>query len=128
MGQRECVKVFGSDYDTPDGTCIRDYIHVTDLAQAHMQALEGRAVGSFNLGSGRGFSVRELVDVAAEVTGRDIPAIDAPRRPGDPPRLVSDSTAARKILGWRPQFDDIRRIVGDAWKWKQAHPEGYRDN
>jgi len=125
MGQRPDVKVFGADYDTPDGTCIRDYIHVTDLAQAHLQALETEAVGSFNLGSGTGFSVREIIDVAREVTGREIPVTDAERRPGDPPRLVSDSAAARERLGWQPEFDDIKRIVTDAWAWKQDHPDGY---
>ena len=125
LGQREQVSIFGDDYETPDGTCIRDYIHVLDLAQAHLLALEHPGTGSLNLGSGRGFSVREIIDVAMEVTGRDVPVKHALRRPGDPPRLISDSTAARRDLGWRPQFDDIREIVGSAWRWRQQFPEGY---
>lgn len=128
QGQHPQVKVYGNDYDTADGTCIRDFIHVTDLAQAHLQALESDAVGCFNLGSGKGFSVREVIDVAREVAGCEIPFVDAPRRPGDPPVLVSDSTAARERLGWRPQFDDIKRIVADAFTWKQAHPNGYLED
>ncbi|MDT8391589.1 MAG: UDP-glucose 4-epimerase GalE [Lentisphaeria bacterium] len=124
-GQRPNVKIFGTDYDTPDGTCIRDYIHVTDLAQAHLQALESDAVGSFNLGSGTGFSVREIIDVAREVTGREIPVEEADRRAGDPPRLISDSTAVKDVLGWTPLYDDVRKIVEDAWIWKRDHPDGY---
>lgn len=127
LGQRPNVSIFGNDYDTPDGTCIRDYIHVTDLAQAHLQALETEAVGSFNLGSGTGFSVREIIDVARQVTGRAFQVVDAPRRPGDPPRLISDSKAAKAALGWQPEYDDIDRIVADAWHWKESHPDGYGD-
>lgn len=125
LGQRELVHVFGDDYDTPDGTCVRDYIHVLDLAQAHLLALQHAGSGSLNLGSGRGFSVKEIIDVAEETTGQAVPVKHAPRRAGDPPRLVSDSTAARRELGWRPQFDDIREIVGSAWRWRQQFPNGY---
>ena len=125
LGQRELVHVFGDDYDTPDGTCVRDYIHVLDLAQAHLLALQHAGSGSLNLGSGRGFSVKEIIDVAEETTGQAVPVKHAPRRAGDPPRLVSDSTAARRELGWRPQFDDIREIVENAWHWRQQFPNGY---
>ena len=125
LGQREQVFIFGDDYDTPDGTCIRDYIHVLDLAQAHLLALEHPGSGSLNLGSGLGFSVREIIEVAGDVTGQAVPVRHAPRRPGDPPRLVSDSTAARRELGWSPQFDDIHEIVGSAWRWRQRFPNGY---
>jgi len=125
MKQRPHVQVFGDDYPTPDGTCIRDYIHVSDLAQAHLLALESPLCGSFNLGSGSGFSVKEIIQVAHEITGQPIPVVVAPRRPGDPPRLVSDSSRARAELGWKPRFDDIRAIVSSAWAWRQQHPNGY---
>ena len=125
MGQRPHVQVFGDDYPTPDGTCIRDYIHVSDLAQAHLLALESPLCGSFNVGSGSGFSVKEIIQVAREITGKPIPVLTAPRRPGDPPRLVSDSTRARTELGWTPRFDDVRAIVASAWAWRQRHPNGY---
>ena len=125
MGQRPHVQVFGDDYPTPDGTCIRDYIHVTDLAQAHLLALESPLNGSFNVGSGSGFSVKEIIQVAREITGKPIPVLTAPRRPGDPPRLVSDSARARAELGWTPRFDDVRAIVASAWAWRQRHPNGY---
>ena len=124
-GEGEGIKMFGDDYPTPDGTCVRDYIHIRDLAQAHLDALEKEAVGSFNLGSGTGYSVKEIIDVAREVTGTDIPVTVAPRRPGDPPQLISDSTEARRVLGWTPQHDDIQSIVGSAWAWRKAHPHGY---
>ncbi|OGV79953.1 MAG: hypothetical protein A3K19_11475 [Lentisphaerae bacterium RIFOXYB12_FULL_65_16] len=119
------MNVYGTDYPTPDGTCIRDYVHVLDLAQAHLLALESREVGSFNVGSGSGYSVHEIVRMAKQVTGRSIDARPAPRRPGDPPRLISDSTAARAQLGWRPQHDNIRDIIESAWSWRQRHPDGY---
>ncbi|MFA5204700.1 MAG: UDP-glucose 4-epimerase GalE [Lentisphaeria bacterium] len=125
MKQRPHVQVFGEDYPTPDGTCIRDYIHVSDLAQAHLLALESPLCGSFNVGSGSGFSVKEIIQVAREITGQPIPVVVAPRRPGDPPRLVSDSARARAELGWKPRFDDIRAIVSSAWAWRQQHPNGY---
>ena len=125
LGQRENIQIYGSDYPTPDGTCVRDYIHVLDLASAHLLALESDRVGAYNLGSGSGYSVKEIVDVTREITGHAIPCAEAPRRPGDPPRLVSDSTAARQQLGWQPQYDDVRTIVQSAWQWKSQHPNGY---
>jgi len=125
QGKRERIMIYGDDYPTPDGTCIRDYIHVTDLAQAHLLALQSDACGAFNLGSGSGFSVREIIDVARRITDRPIRAEVAPRRAGDPPRLISDSRRARTVLGWQPQFDDITTIVESAWNWRQAHPNGY---
>jgi UDP-glucose 4-epimerase len=124
-GRRPHVKVYGSDYPTPDGTCIRDYINVLDLAQAHLLALESEVVGSFNLGSGSGHSVREVIDTVRAVTGRGIEVVEAERRPGDPPRLISDSAAARRVLGWKPCFDDLHAIVESAWQWRLKHPNGY---
>jgi UDP-glucose 4-epimerase len=126
LGQRDSIKIYGDDYDTPDGTCIRDYIHVTDLAQAHLLALESELVGSFNLGSGNGYSVLEIIEMAREITGHPIPAEVTPRRPGDPARLISDSTAAREKLGWQPQLDDIHKIIASAWQWRRQHPNGYK--
>ncbi|MBT3288879.1 MAG: UDP-glucose 4-epimerase GalE [Victivallales bacterium] len=126
-GKRDCIKVFGTDYDTPDGTCIRDYVHVLDLSQAHLLALESDVTGAFNLGSGNGHSVRAIIDAVREVTGIDFPVVEDDRRPGDPARLVSDSTAARQVLGWKPEFDDVREIVRSAWEWRRAHPEGYNE-
>ena len=126
-GKREKISVFGTDYDTPDGTCIRDYIHVLDLAQAHLLALENHDSGSFNLGSGQGHSVKAIIDTVRHVTGKDFKVEYAERRPGDPARLVSDSSAARTTLGWKPQFEDIESIVASAWKWRCAHPNGYDD-
>jgi len=128
LGQRESIKIFGSDYPTPDGTCVRDYIHVDDLGRAHLAALERLEQGKglkLNLGVGRGFSVREVVEACRRVTGHPIPAEAAPRREGDPPELVADPTRARELLGWRPQFADVEAIVETAWKWHQAHPAGY---
>lgn len=129
LGIRESICVFGNDYDTPDGTCIRDYVHVTDLADAHILALEylkeGSTSDSFNLGSGNGFSVNEIIDMAREVTGREVNAVMAPRRPGDPARLVADSTKARRLLSWQPQYEDINSIISSAWKWHIGHPQGY---
>ena len=131
-GKRESISVFGSDYDTADGTCIRDYIHVMDLADAHILALEylknGGNSGRFNLGSGNGFSVMEIIEKAREVTGRDIKAVITDRRPGDPARLVADSSRAREVLGWQPKNDDIGKIIGSAWNWHKRHPDGYGDS
>jgi UDP-glucose 4-epimerase len=124
-GRRPNVKIYGSDYPTPDGTCIRDYIHVLDLAQAHLLALQSDATGSFNLGSGSGHSVREVIDTVRAVTGRPVAVVEAERRPGDPPRLISDSAAARRVLGWKPVYDDLQTIVESAWKWRLQHPRGY---
>jgi len=125
LGQQEKIKVFGNDYKTPDGTCIRDYIHIVDLAQAHILALQGSQTGAFNLGTGQGFSVREVVEVVREVTGRKIPEEIAPRRAGDPDRLVAGAERARSVLGWKPAHSDLRSIVRSAWEWHQAHPHGY---
>ncbi|MFH1746217.1 MAG: UDP-glucose 4-epimerase GalE [Planctomycetota bacterium] len=128
LGQREDIKVFGDDYDTPDGTCIRDYIHVCDLADAHVLALgavEAGGVRTCNLGNGEGFSVKQVIETCRKVTGCDIPARDAPRRPGDPDRLVASSRRAMGELGWRPRRLYLATIVADAWAWHQGHPQGY---
>ncbi len=125
LGQRDKVMIFGEDYDTPDGTCVRDYVHIVDLAQAHMLAITGDHSGVFNLGNGGGYSVKEVLDIAREVTGHDIPAEIGERRPGDPDRLVAGADKARDVLGWKPQMADLRTIVETAWKWHQAHPKGY---
>ncbi len=128
-GQREKISIFGDDYPTRDGTCVRDYIHVTDLAQAHILALDylmdGGKSDVFNLGNGVGFTVKEIIDVARKVTGHPIPAEIVPRRAGDPAELIASSDKARKVLGWRPVLDDVETIVRTAWKWHSAHPEGY---
>lgn len=125
------ASIFGDDYPTPDGTCIRDYIHVTDLAQAHILAVEylegGGESNIFNLGNGVGFSVKEVVETCREVTGRPIPAKILPRRAGDPARLVASSKQARSVLGFKPEFADLRTIVSSAWNWHKAHPQGYAD-
>jgi UDP-glucose 4-epimerase len=127
-GERPHVAIFGDDYPTDDGTAVRDYVHVEDLAQAHVTALEvatpGRAL-AFNLGNARGYSVREVVETARRVTGREIETVVAPRRAGDPPVLVADASAARRDLGWTPRHAALERMVADAWAWHQAHPEGY---
>lgn len=121
LGLRDNITIFGTDYPTPDGTCLRDYIHVTDLADAHVKALDflesGGESRAFNLGNGNGFSVREIIDVAREVSGRDIPVTESERRPGDSPALVAASTAAREILQWEPRFADVHDIVRTAWNW-----------
>ena len=127
MGARPAVSVFGEDYDTPDGSCIRDYVHVNDLAQAHLLALQSHQSRAFNLGSGRGHSVKAVIAAVKDVTNRQFTVITAPRRPGDPARLVSDSTDARNILGWKPAFADIHAIVESAWRWRRQHPQGYAD-
>ena len=130
-GKRESVSIFGTDYDTPDGTCIRDYIHVTDLAQAHILAVEYLANGGvsdiFNLGNGVGYSVREVIETARSVTGHPIPAIEVPRRSGDPARLVASGEKAKKILGWEPKIKQLDEIIASAWKWHSTHPNGYID-
>jgi UDP-glucose 4-epimerase len=129
LGQREQLTIFGDDYDTRDGTCVRDYVHVLDLAQAHIRALEeldGRS-RAYNLGNGNGYTVREVIDTARTVTGRDIPATPGARRPGDPAALVASSTRARDELGWTPQYGDLETIIGSAWEWHQRHPHGYED-
>jgi len=127
LGRRDHCSLFGTDYDTPDGTCIRDYVHVVDLAQAHILALDALAERSavYNLGSSHGYSNREILDACRRVTGHPIPVVEAPRRPGDPPRLVADSARIRAELGWRPRYTDLDEIVATAWRWHQAHPDGY---
>ena len=129
LGQREKVSIYGDDYDTRDGTCVRDYIHVTDLAQAHILAMEylnkdGES-NIFNLGNGVGFTVKEVIDTARKVTGHPIPAQTTPRRAGDPAQLVASSEKAKTILGWKPQYDDLETIIASAWKWHESHPNGY---
>ncbi len=128
LGKREQFSILGDDYDTPDGTCIRDFIHVCDLADAHLLAAEaiepGRAK-AYNLGSGEGFSVKQVLQTCREVTGAEIPADIAERRPGDPPRLVASCEKARDELGWRPSFPDLRTMADHAWNWHSKHPEGY---
>ena len=128
-GQRDKVSIFGGDYPTRDGTCVRDYIHVTDLAQAHILALDYLLAGGennvFNLGNGVGFTNKEVVEVARSVTGHPIPAEVAPRRAGDPAQLVASSEKAKAVLGWKPKYDDLNTIVATAWKWHQSHPNGF---
>ena len=125
LGKQAKMKVFGNDYDTPDGTCIRDYIHIVDLAQAHILALMGAHTGAFNLGSGSGHSVLEVIRTCREVTGHPIPVEVLPRRPGDPARLVAAADKAKRVLGWQPRYPDIRSIVEHAWTWHKSHPNGY---
>ena len=128
LGQREHITIFGEDYPTPDGTCIRDYVHISDLASAHLAALKQLSPGSgicLNLGTGRGYSVREVIDACRKVTGHEIPAIVGERRPGDPAELIADATRAREQLNWEPQYNDIESIVATAWRWHESHPEGY---
>ena len=129
-GRRDALKIFGNDYPTPDGTCIRDYIHVTDLASAHVLALQSLLAGApgfraFNLGNAAGTSVAEVVRAIGKVTGREVPHTIAPRRPGDPPVLVGSTERIERDLGWRPRFSDIETIVRTAWAWHQRHPDGY---
>lgn len=129
-GQRSEISIFGGDYPTRDGTCVRDYIHVTDLAQAHILALDYLMAGGennvFNLGNGVGFTVREVIDVARRVTGHPIPAQLQPRRAGDPAQLVASSEKAKTVLGWKPRYADLDTIVSTAWAWHKAHPHGYK--
>ncbi len=125
LGQREAVAVFGGDYPTPDGTCIRDYIHIEDLARAHLMALDRAFCGALNLGTGGGYSVREVIAAARRITGHPIPVKIAPRRPGDPARLVADAGQARQALGWTPDRSRIEDIVQTAWDWHRRHPHGY---
>lgn len=130
-GTREQINIFGDDYDTKDGTCIRDYIHVTDLAKAHILAIQylinGGKSDIFNLGNGIGFTVKEVIQAAEKVTGKPIKAVVAPRRAGDPQTLVASSDKARSVLGWNPQISDIEDIIASAWKWHSTHPNGYAD-
>ena len=130
LGRRADIKIFGDDYDTPDGTCVRDYIHVCDLCDAHVLALgaiEPGRVRAYNLGNGEGFSVRQVIETCREVTAHEIPAELAPRRPGDPAKLVAASGLARDQLAWRPNYGDLATIVAHAWAWHESHPAGYGD-
>lgn len=131
MGEREKLQIFGDDYNTPDGTNVRDYVHPFDLADAHILAVDylrnGNESSAFNLGSSTGFSNLEIVKAAREVTGKEIPAEIAARRGGDPDTLIAASEKARKVLGWKPEFDDIHKIIETAWKWHITHPQGYND-
>lgn len=127
LGQKDTLQIFGDDYETPDGTCIRDYVHILDLAQAHLLALTSEATGAFNLGNGTGFSVRDVVETVRSVTGHRVPTAIAPRRPGDPPRLVAAAGRARDVLGWKPRYPDLLTIVQSAWNWHRRHPRGYEN-
>jgi len=131
LGQRDEIAIFGDDYPTPDGTCVRDYIHIVDLADAHLRALariqSGTQILACNLGTGDGYSVREVIDAARKVTGHPIPERMAERRAGDPPELVSGGTRAFDLLGWRPQHSELEDILADAWRFHRAHPRGYSD-
>ena len=129
LGQRESISIYGDDYPTKDGTCIRDYIHVTDLAQAHIKAvdylMQGNESNIFNLGNGVGFTVNEVIETARRVTGHAIPAVITPRRAGDPAQLIASSDKAREVLGWKPEHADLEEIIATAWKWHSTHPNGY---
>lgn len=131
LGQREHIGIFGDDYKTEDGTCIRDYIHVTDLSDAHILALdkmrETKTSGTYNLGNGKGFSVKEVIEIAREVTGHPIPEKIEKRRAGDPAILVASSEKAKKELGWKPRYNDLKTIISTAWEWHKNHPNGYGD-
>lgn len=128
-GKRESISIYGDNYNTKDGTCIRDYIHVTDLAKAHILAVDYLLAGNesniFNLGNGKGFSVKEVIDVARKVTENEIPSIVAPKREGDPAVLIASSNKAKEILGWKPEHDSLEEIISSAWKWHKNHPDGY---
>lgn len=128
LGERDSAQIYGTDYPTPDGTCIRDYIHISDLVSAHLLALDGLTDGNkliYNLGSGNGYSVREVIETARQVTGHPIPAIELPRRPGDSARLVASSEKIKRELGWRPEHDNLTEIMASAWAWHKWHPAGY---
>lgn len=132
LGQREAIQIFGDDYDTKDGTCIRDYIHVTDLAQAHILAVDylmkGNESNIFNLGNGVGFTVKEVIDTARKVTGEEIKAVVSERRAGDPAKLIASSEKAKTVLGWQPEHANLEEIIADAWKWHKSHPHGFEAN
>jgi UDP-glucose 4-epimerase len=130
LGQRESATIYGTDYSTPDGTCIRDYIHIADLVSAHLlalDALEQKDKMIYNIGSGTGYSVREVIETAHKVTGHRIPAIESSRRAGDPARLVASSEKIRRELGWKPKHDNLRDIIASAWEWHKSHPKGYEE-
>jgi UDP-glucose 4-epimerase len=127
LGRKPHCEIYGTDYPTPDGTCIRDYIHILDLAQAHMLGLAPGRQGFYNLGNGDGYSVREVIRTCEKVSGKAIPALEKPRRPGDPPRLVAAADRAVKELGWKPKYPKLEDIVATAWTWHKSHPNGYPD-
>jgi len=127
LGRSRQVEIYGTDYPTPDGTCIRDYIHIVDLAQAHMLALRSEKSGFYNLGTGGGSSVREVIDAARQVTGRKIEVVEKERRPGDPPRLIASSAKIQSELGWQPRFQSLPAIIESAWNWHAKFPDGYQD-
>jgi UDP-glucose 4-epimerase len=127
LGQKPHVEIFGTDYDTPDGTCIRDYIHISDLAEAHILALTTPTSAFYNLGTGGGSSVREVIETCRRITGHAIPVVEKIRRPGDPPRLIASSEKIKRELGWRPKFQTLDAIVESAWNWHQKFPRGYED-
>ena len=127
LGQAPQCEIYGTDYPTPDGTCIRDYIHIVDLAQAHILALAPGRQGFYNLGNGDGYSVRQVIEMCEKVSGRPIPAVEKPRRPGDPPRLVAAAGLAKDELGWKPRLPRLEEIITSAWLWHQRHPQGYPD-
>jgi UDP-glucose 4-epimerase len=131
LGQRQSAQIYGTDYPTPDGTCIRDYIHIADLVSAHLLALEGLGEHErliYNLGSGNGYSVREVIETARRVTGLPIPVDELPRRPGDSARLVASSEKIKRELGWKPRHDNLHEIISSAWEWHSSHPNGYEDH
>lgn len=131
LGKRESISVFGTDYPTPDGTAIRDYIHILDLGAAHLGALDylesGGGSDFFNLGNGSGYSVKEVIEAAERITGKPIKVVESPRREGDPARLIADARKAKSVLGWNPKYPELDAILGSAWKWHQARPDGYED-
>jgi UDP-glucose 4-epimerase len=125
LGQKSHVEIYGTDYETPDGTCIRDYIHILDLSRAHILALSSAKSEFYNLGTGGGTSVREVIESCRKITGHEIPIVEKPRRPGDPDRLVAASDKVQRELGWQPKFQDIDAIIESAWRWHQKFPNGY---
>ena len=131
MGKRANLQIFGTDYPTPDGTCLRDYVHVDDLSRAHIAVFDKLATPGarffYNLGTGKPFSVREIIQAVEKITGKKVPVIESPRRAGDPPALFADSSKAQKELGWTPKFMDAESVIATAWKWHQSHPNGYGD-